>query len=137
MENHQQTLLAIAPEFEPLRVACIRAAESARRCIKETCTLDELDECRTTCADTATVLEALIELLERPYAPARAVSLRRMIEAGLATTVECAAHCNMHDDDDVIACARCAADCDTVADGLRALLRDLVDDDVAVRSHAT
>ena len=124
------------PEFEAPRVDCIRAAESARQCVKQTCSLDEVAECRSTCQDTATVLEALVEMLERPYEPQRAVSLRRMIEAGLAAVVESSGVCTKYADQ-TRACSACAADCQRAATALRQLLRSFVDDDVAERSGAT
>ncbi len=123
-------------DFGPARIMCIRAVESARMCVKETCGADALDECRSLCEDTATVLEALVEMLERPYETYRAVSLRRMIEAGLATVVECGAACTEHADE-LASCAACAKDCGCAADALRQLLRELVDDDVDERSGAT
>ncbi|MBI5088956.1 MAG: hypothetical protein HZB15_08890 [Actinobacteria bacterium] len=123
-------------DFGPARILCIRGVESARMCVKETCGADDLDECRSLCEDTATVLEALVEMLERPYETYRAVSLRRMIEAGLATVVECGAECAEHADD-VVSCAACATDCAGAADALRQLLRELADDDADERSSAT
>ena len=136
MPKERVVTLVSTPEFESPRIDCIRAAESARSCVKQTCCMDEIAECRPTCEDTATVLEALVEMLERPYEPSRAVSLRRMIEAGLAATVECAAVCNEYADE-AQTCAACAADCERVATALRQLLREFVDDDVAERSGAT
>jgi hypothetical protein len=123
-------------DFGPARIMGIRAVESARLCVKQTCGDDALAECRSSCEDTATVLDALVEMLERPYEPARAVALRRMIEAGLAAAVECAAICAF-EADDVDSCSACARDCACVADALRDLLRELVDDDVDERSGAT
>jgi hypothetical protein len=123
-------------DFAAPRVACIRAVESARRCLKETAGRRDLEACRALCADTASVLEALVEMLERPDEPHRAVALRRMIEAGLATSVECEAECAEHADDARV-CGVTAADCERAADALRELLREFVDDDVAERSGAT
>jgi hypothetical protein len=123
-------------DFTQARILCIRAVESARMCVKQTCGDEDMAECRSLCEDTATVLEGLVEMLERPYEPHRAVALRRMIEAGLATVVECGAACTEQADESS-SCGACARDCACVADTLRDLLRDLVDDDVEERSGAT
>jgi hypothetical protein len=136
MQKKRLGTLASTPEFEAPRVDCIRAAESARHCVKHTCCLDEMAECRSMCEDTATVLEALVEMLERPYESQRAVALRRMLEAGLAAVVECSAACAVHGDE-IPACASCATDCQQAATSLRQLLREFIDDDVSERSGAT
>jgi hypothetical protein len=136
MEPRPSAAVHESLEFGPARILCIRAVESARLCVKQTCGDDELAECRSLCEDTATVLEGLVEMLERPYEPYRAVPLRRMIEAGLATVVECTAAC-AEQADEIAACDACARDGAGAADSLRELLRQLVDDDVAERSGAT
>jgi len=116
--------LSIASDFSAARIVCIRAVESARRCVKDMCSAPGLDECRSSCEDTATILEALIEMLERAWEPPRVPSLRRMIDAGLASALDCATECRFAES--LPACTRCAAACEQASAALAQLRSSIV-----------
>ncbi len=92
--------------------------------------------CAALCEDAADAVAVLARALERPIVGERSPGLRRMIEAGVTTTVECRAACDVLADQ-IQVCAECARACESCADALRRLLASYADDELTQPSNAT
>jgi hypothetical protein len=121
--------------------ACALAAEEALRCAEAFEDTDpsrdqDVAQCVDACHDAFTVLTATSVMLERPVHPTRMPAIRRMLEAGLVASIECAAQCDLWPDA-LPAAATCAQQCHGCSDVLRAALREVADESVDEMSGAT
>jgi hypothetical protein len=121
--------------------ASASAAEEALRCAEAFEDADpsrdqDVAQCVDACHDAFTVLTATSVMLERPVHPPRMPAIRRMLEAGLVASVECAAQCDLWLAA-LPAAATCAERCHECADVLRAALREVADESVGEMSGAT
>jgi len=95
----------------------------------------DLTRCLDLCRDATDLLGALATAFERPFAPARAAGVRKMIEAGMTVATEAGAECELNVEVDPLL-ESCGEACERCADALRGTLTTLVDHEYEEQSGA-